>query len=124
MTRTALPTVAVATALVLALSACGGDPEPTATSAAPAPAVSASPEASPSASPSGAGEQQLYVALGDSLAAGYQPGGAELRETAYPALAANRLGSDGAEHRGRVRLGGTTEQRGAHGQDPCDRRPP
>ena len=97
MTRTTLPTVAVATALVLALSACGGDPEPTATSAAPAPAVSASPEASPSASPSGAGEQQLYVALGDSLAAGYQPGGAELRETAYPALAANRLGSDGAE---------------------------
>ena len=38
----------------------------------------------------------LYVALGDSLAAGYQPGGAELRDTAYPALTAGRLESGGA----------------------------
>jgi lysophospholipase L1-like esterase len=37
------------------------------------------------------------VALGDSLAAGYQPGGAELRDTAYPALTANRLGAAGGE---------------------------
>ena len=37
------------------------------------------------------------MALGDSLAAGYQPGGAELRDTAYPALTANRLGAGGGE---------------------------
>ena len=35
------------------------------------------------------------MALGDSLAAGYQPGGAELRDTAYPALTATRLGAGG-----------------------------
>ncbi|HET6969332.1 MAG TPA: SGNH/GDSL hydrolase family protein [Ornithinibacter sp.] len=98
MTRTTLPILAAATALALALSACGGDPEPTVTSAAPstAPSTAASPSASPS--PSGAaGGEKLYVALGDSLAAGYQPGGTELRDTAYPALTANRLGADGAE---------------------------
>jgi lysophospholipase L1-like esterase len=39
----------------------------------------------------------LYVALGDSLAAGYQPGGAELRDTAYPALTAARLTGDGPQ---------------------------
>ena len=37
------------------------------------------------------------MALGDSLAAGYQPGGAELRDTAYPALTATRLGAGGGE---------------------------
>lgn len=94
MTRSTLPILAAATALALALSACGGDPEPTA-SAAPVPAPSA--EASPSTSPSDAtAGARLYVALGDSLAAGYQPGGTELRDTAYPALTAGRLGTDGA----------------------------
>lgn len=96
MTRTTLPTIAAAAALVLALSACGGDPEPAETSAAPSAAPSASPSPSASASSSAAGEK-LYVALGDSLAAGYQPGGTELRDTAYPALTANRLGAGGAE---------------------------
>ena len=90
--RRTIPLAAVV-ALTLVLTACGGDPEPSASSAAPAaPAPSAS--ASPSASPSTAG---LYVALGDSLAAGYQPGGAELRDTAYPALTASRLGAGGGE---------------------------
>ena len=37
------------------------------------------------------------MALGDSLAAGYQPGGAELRDTAYPALTATRLSAAGDE---------------------------
>ena len=37
------------------------------------------------------------MALGDSLAAGYQPGGAELRDTAYPALTATRLEAAGGE---------------------------
>lgn len=96
MTRTTLPTFAAATALVLALSACGGDPEPAA--AAPSTAPSTSAASSPSASPSGAAPgEKLYVALGDSLAAGYQPGGTELRDTAYPALTASRLGADGAQ---------------------------
>jgi lysophospholipase L1-like esterase len=77
--RRTIPLAAVV-ALTLALTACGGDPEPS---------------ASPSQSPSAGGG--LYVALGDSLAAGYQPGGAELRDTAYPALTANRLGAGGGE---------------------------
>ena len=47
----------------------------------------------------------LYVALGDSLAAGYQPGGAELRDTAYPALTATRLTAAGGDaHPGEPRL--------------------
>ena len=37
------------------------------------------------------------MALGDSLAAGYQPGGAELRDTAYPALTATRLEAAGGD---------------------------
>ncbi|HSO63823.1 MAG TPA: GDSL-type esterase/lipase family protein [Ornithinibacter sp.] len=97
MTRTTLPILAAATALALALSACGGDPEP---EAATAPSTAPSASASPSDSPSptgGAADEKLYVALGDSLAAGYQPGGTELRDTAYPALTASRLGADGAE---------------------------
>ena len=88
--RRTIPLAAVV-AVTLALTACGGDPEPSTSSAAPAaPAPSASASASPSPSASGPGG--LYVALGDSLAAGYQPGGAELRDTAYPALTATRLG--------------------------------
>ncbi len=86
--------IAAAVAVALAVTACGGDPEPAASSAARAPASSAAPSsASPSSSP--AEEGRLYVALGDSLAAGYQPGGSELRDTAYPALAASRLESGG-----------------------------
>lgn len=98
MTRTTLPMLALATAVALALSACGGDPAPSATSAAPGPATSA-PGASPSASDSSPTQAptKLYVALGDSLAAGYQPGGTELRDTAYPALTASRLQARGAE---------------------------
>lgn len=91
--RRTIPLAAVV-AVTLALTACGGDPEPSTSSAAPAtPAPSAS--ASPSDDASGAGG--LYVALGDSLAAGYQPGGAELRDTAYPALTATRLEAGGGD---------------------------
>jgi len=99
MNRTTLPILAVATALALALSACGGDPEPAATTAAPAASSGPSATASAGSSPSSGagGGQGLYVALGDSLAAGYQPGGAELRDTAYPALTATRLGASGSE---------------------------
>ena len=95
MSSRPLSLLAVAAVAALALTACSGDPEPSATS--PAPPASASASSSPSASPSGAAaDDKLYVALGDSLAAGYQPGGAELRETAYPALTARRLGAEGA----------------------------
>jgi lysophospholipase L1-like esterase len=91
--RRTIPLAAVV-AVTLALTACGGDPEPQTSGAAPAtPAPSAS--ASPSDDASGAGG--LYVALGDSLAAGYQPGGAELRDTAYPALTATRLEAGGGD---------------------------
>ncbi len=93
--RRTLP-LAAAVAVMLALTACGGDPEPAASSATRAPA-SSSPSPSASPSPSGSAAGGLYVALGDSLAAGYQPGGAELRDTAYPALTAGRLGSGGGE---------------------------
>ena len=92
--RRTLP-LAAAVAVTLALTACGGDPEPATSSATRAPASSsASPSDTPS--PSGSAAGGLYVALGDSLAAGYQPGGAELRDTAYPALTAARLKSGGA----------------------------
>ena len=84
--------LATTVAVALALTACGGDPEPAASSAA---RPSATPSASASPSPSASGGGGLYVALGDSLAAGYQPGGAELRDTAYPALTATRLGAGG-----------------------------
>ena len=97
MSRTTLPTLAVAaaaTALVLAVAACGGDPAPAPASAA-APSTPATTSAS--ASPSTAGDGRLYVALGDSLAAGYQPGGTELRDTAYPALVARRLEGKGTD---------------------------
>ena len=94
--RRSIPLAVLATA-TLALSACGGDPEPAASAAAPTRtggAASASASPTPSAS---AGAGGLYVALGDSLAAGYQPGGAELRDTAYPALAAARLEAAGSD---------------------------
>jgi lysophospholipase L1-like esterase len=97
MSRRPLPLAAVAAvaALALSLSACGGEPEADASGAAPSTAATGS---SGDSSPTGAaGDEKLYVALGDSLAAGYQPGGAELRETAYPALTARRLGAEGAD---------------------------
>jgi lysophospholipase L1-like esterase len=95
--RRTIPLTAVV-AVVLALTACGGDPEPAPSAAGPVastPGASASASPSPSSGATDAGG--LYVALGDSLAAGYQPGGAELRDTAYPALTANRLSAAGDE---------------------------
>jgi len=95
--RRTIPLAALV-AVTLALTACGGDPEPAASSATRPTAsssVSASSSPSPSAGASKAGG--LYVALGDSLAAGYQPGGAELRDTAYPALTATRLEAAGGD---------------------------
>jgi lysophospholipase L1-like esterase len=91
-------TLAALAAVTLALGACGGEPEPTssATAASEAPSTTASTSTSPGASGS-SDSGGLYVALGDSLAAGYQPGGAELRDTAYPALTANRLAGGGQE---------------------------
>jgi len=86
--------LAAAVAVVLALSACGADPDPAASTAAPA---STAPSASTTPSGGSTGAGGLYVALGDSLAAGYQPGGAELRDTAYPALTATRLSTAGDE---------------------------
>jgi len=94
-TRTGL--VAAAAAAALLTAACGSGSEdapasaPPSTSAAPTTSA-AEPSPDPSAATSGA-----YLALGDSLAAGYQPGGAELRDAAYPALAASRLGRAGVE---------------------------
>ncbi len=90
-TRTGLVTAAVAAALLTAACGSGSDDAP----ASAPPSTTAAPTTSaaePSPGPSGA-----YLALGDSLAAGYQPGGAELRDAAYPALAASRLGRAGAE---------------------------
>lgn len=93
MSRRPLTAVVAAAAVTLVLSACGGDdPEPTIS--VPPPKTTA---AAPEASPSETADAKLYVALGDSLAAGYQPGGSELRDSAYPALAANRLAGDGAD---------------------------
>ncbi|WP_299441553.1 GDSL-type esterase/lipase family protein [uncultured Phycicoccus sp.] len=85
-------------AAALVLAGCGGADE----AAAPAaPAASApAPSASPTEAPSDPAEDPLgrtYLALGDSLAAGYQPGGTELRDSAYPALALSRLDRAGAE---------------------------
>lgn len=97
MSRRPLTVAAAAAAVTLVLSACGGDPEPAPPSVAPSSAAAPSAPASPSPSASAATDEKLYVALGDSLAAGYQPGGSELRDSAYPALAANRLEGDGAD---------------------------
>ncbi|HYH71655.1 MAG TPA: SGNH/GDSL hydrolase family protein [Nocardioides sp.] len=93
--RSTLP-LATLVVVTLALSACGGEPE-TAAPSAPRATASSSASASASPSPDPAGPAGLYVALGDSLAAGYQPGGAELRDTAYPALTATRLQAAGGE---------------------------
>jgi lysophospholipase L1-like esterase len=92
LTRTGL--AAAAAAVGLLAGGCSADPAPaTAGSSAPGSAsASSAPSQSPEPVPSGG-----YLALGDSLAAGYQPGGAELRDTAYPALTATRLGRDGPE---------------------------
>lgn len=83
-------TLAVLTAL--ALSACSGAPAETAPATPPPSSAAPSPTATEEATGGG-----VYLALGDSLAAGYQPGGAELRDSAYPALAAGRLARDGVE---------------------------
>ena len=88
-----LPVLAVALALAGCSGSGGSDPKRSAAPSAPAP-TSAAPTPSPSSSPASSGE--MYLALGDSLAAGYQPGGAELRDSAYPALAAGRLDRAGA----------------------------
>lgn len=87
------PVAALALAASLVLSACGGD-EPADDAASPS-ASAAPTSAAPSPTSSGLEAGGRYLALGDSLAAGYQPGGTELRETAYPALAAARLARDG-----------------------------
>ncbi|HWO50691.1 MAG TPA: SGNH/GDSL hydrolase family protein [Ornithinibacter sp.] len=97
--RRTIPLAALV-AVTLGLTACGGDPDPEpAPSSATRPAATSSATASSSASPAegASGSGGLYVALGDSLAAGYQPGGAELRDTAYPALTATRLEAAGGD---------------------------
>ena len=86
--------LAALTALTLLLAGCGGGSEPDTATTSAAPAQAASPSSTPN--PSEQSANALYLALGDSLAAGYQPGGTELRDTAYPALAATRLDGDGA----------------------------
>lgn len=100
--RRPLPVTALAAALAaaLVLAGCGAGADESAPSgtlppsSAPAPSPTESPDASATTdAPAGA----LYLALGDSLAAGYQPGGAELRESAYPALAAARIRRAGTD---------------------------
>jgi lysophospholipase L1-like esterase len=87
--------VSVLTAVLL-LAGCGGGSEQAApSSAAPAPSSAPSSVSVPPSPSASAGAGPLYLALGDSLAAGYQPGGTELRDSAYPALAAARLGRAG-----------------------------
>lgn len=71
-------------------------PTPGAPSAAPS-AAETSPDPSPAAVPSGTGSDGVYVALGDSLAAGFVlPGGADPAR-AYPALAARILLDGGVD---------------------------
>jgi lysophospholipase L1-like esterase len=89
-----LPTTALAAgATALLVAGCGGGSEDPASP----PPMPASPSLAPTTeSPSAAGATDgAYLALGDSLAAGYQPGGAELRDVAYPALTAARLDKEG-----------------------------
>ncbi|QKE84203.1 SGNH/GDSL hydrolase family protein [Arthrobacter sp. NEB 688] len=98
MRRPALPLAALAALVLLGGCTIGGsEPDPAAPST-PAP-TSAAPSASPSASASrsAAPDGPVALALGDSLAAGYQPGGSERRDTAYPALAAARVSQGGGE---------------------------
>ncbi|MBR7744528.1 SGNH/GDSL hydrolase family protein [Phycicoccus sp. BSK3Z-2] len=89
MTRLLTASAAVA---ALLLAGCSGEAEDD--SAAPSTPTTTAASPSPSATETEAGGP-TYLALGDSLAAGYQPGGTELRDSAYPALAANLL--DGAD---------------------------
>jgi lysophospholipase L1-like esterase len=91
-----LTTATALAAAVLLLAGCGSGDDAGApvTPAAPSGAASQTPSASPSPSSATSGS---YLALGDSLAAGYQPGGTELRDTAYPALTAARLARGGAD---------------------------
>ncbi len=82
------------------IAGCSSGADEAATS--PPAATSAAPAITPSTSPTedtgaDAGAGGMYLALGDSLAAGYQPGGAELRDTAYPALTATRLARSGVD---------------------------
>ncbi len=91
-TRTALVAAAAATLLA---AGCGSGGGPAASSPPPPATTSTAPTPSPSESPTAA--TGAYLALGDSLAAGYQPGGTERRDTAYPALTASRLARDGAD---------------------------
>lgn len=92
----ALALAAALTALAGCSSGSSGTQSPAASTTAPTPTASASSSA-PSPSAGGAAGSRTYLALGDSLAAGYQPGGTELRDTAYPALTAARLGRGGQE---------------------------
>ncbi len=96
--RPALLTAALAAlALVGGCTIGGSEPDPAASSA-PAPSASTpSASASPSSSATAAPDGPVVLALGDSLAAGYQPGGSERRDTAYPALAAARVSQGGTE---------------------------
>lgn len=92
------------TALLAAtlLVGCGGGSQSPSTStgggtASTQPTPSATTSASPSTSASasaapGATLEGTYIALGDSLAAGFQPSVGDVAETAYPALVSTRLG--------------------------------
>jgi lysophospholipase L1-like esterase len=93
--RSALTPVAALSAGLL-LAACGSAADEPAGGAAPATSAQTSTASDPTPTED-AGSSGAYLALGDSLAAGYQPGGTELRETAYPALAADRLARDGTD---------------------------
>ena len=87
---------AVGLALVLALATAGcSSPQATPSSSASVSGGTPSATASSSTTPSAA-KPGAYVALGDSLAAGFQPGSGDLRESSYPALAASRLGALGS----------------------------
>lgn len=93
--RSALTPVAALSAALL-LGACGDGSADTAAAGTTSVTVPETPPSS-AAPESDAAASGVYLALGDSLAAGYQPGGTELRETAYPALAADRLAREGAD---------------------------
>ncbi len=96
-TRTAAAVAAAGLALLVA-GCGGGDDQPAPTTPAPAATTSAAAPTPSESDPSPASTSSgVYLALGDSLAAGYQPGGTELRETAYPALTATRLSRSGVD---------------------------
>jgi lysophospholipase L1-like esterase len=89
------PTPVAVLSAGLLLGACGAGSDDTAATGTSSVTVPAAPSSAPPESDDAA--SGVYLALGDSLAAGYQPGGTELRDTAYPALAADRLARDGAD---------------------------